>query len=127
MHNEASEVQRQKPAAESIRAGRAVLSDVRALLRQPSLANAEQCGELLNDAARHLRSAAGQLDAGQDKRLRADLERLRAEVDLLARTLSETDRMLSSWSRKLGVKANGYTERGASAPLILVKKLSVTG
>lgn len=122
-----SEVQSRKSAAESIRTGRAILSDVRALVRQSTPASAEECGNLLNEAARHLRSAAAQMDPGPDTSLRADLERLRSEVDLLARTLSETDRLLTSWTRKIGVKANGYTSRGASAPLILIKKLSVTG
>lgn len=122
-----SDVDSRKCAAESIRTGRAILFQVRTLLRQPSPANAEESGKLLSDAAEHFRSALTQLQAHRDISLKAELEQLRVEVDVLAKTLSETDRLLTSWTRRLGVRANGYTERGTSAPLILVKKLSVTG
>ena len=127
MDHALSEVDSRKSAAQSIRTGRSILFQVRGLLRQPSQANAEESGKLLNDAAEHFKHALTQLQARRDMSLKAELEQLRVEVDVLARSLSETDRLLTSWTRRLGVRANGYTERGTSAPLILVKKLSVTG
>ena len=118
------------PPAESIRAARSRLSKITSLLAQPSPENAEECGGLLEDVATHLSSAASVLrasGAAADARLRGEIEQLRGEVKVLALAFAETDRLLSGWARNLGVKAGGYTERGTSAPLMLVKKVEVKG
>ncbi|HLJ46270.1 MAG TPA: hypothetical protein VKU01_09700 [Bryobacteraceae bacterium] len=118
------------PPAESIRAARSRLTKITSLLLHPSPDNAEECGSLLEDVATHLSSAASALRASgiaADARLRGEVEQLRGEVKILALAFAETDRLLSGWARNLGVKAGGYTERGTSAPLMLIKKVEVKG
>ncbi len=118
------------PPAESIRAARSRLSKITSLMIQPSPENAEECGSLLEDVATDLSSAVSALrtsGTAADARLRGEIEQLRGEVKILALAFAETDRLLSGWARNLGVKANGYTDRGTSAPLMLVKKVEVKG
>jgi hypothetical protein len=123
------------PAA-CVRVARAAIAEVIGLLKAPTADNAERCLELLAEVEQMLRSAGDMLRANSSQPgcgfapsagAHRELEQLRREVKTLASCLSESDRLVSGWIRSAGVKNGGYTAQGASAPLILVKKVDVTG
>ena len=116
--------------AEQIRTARAGIAEVMRLLAMPAQENAERCGELLGEVGVNLQSAAGMLrEAGStaDSEFRFSIEQLRREVRTLAFALSESDRMVSGWLGALGARTGGYTSEGASAPLLLMRKVNFTG
>jgi len=116
--------------AECIRAARAGISEVMRLLSLSREEDAERYTVLLDGVVVHLQSASAILracDSVKNADLRRSVTQLQSEVKTLATTLSASDRLISGWVRRLGVKSAGYTERGGSAPLILVKKVNVTG
>lgn len=126
----ALEVDGYQAPAEHIRAARAGISEIMQLLRVPTTEDAERCTVLLGEVGTQLQSAAAalrQFDGPKNADLRQSLSHLQREVRTLALTLSESDRFISGWVRRLGAKTAGYTERGASAPLFLIKKVNVTG
>jgi hypothetical protein len=130
MMTSAQDLDRYQAPAECIRAARAGISEIMRLLRSPTAEDSERCTALLGDVGTHLQSAASILrehDSVRNADLRHSVVQLQREVRTLAVTLTESDRLVSGWVRRLGVKAAGYTERGASAPLILIKKVNVTG
>lgn len=116
--------------AECVRAARAGVSKVAGLLSEPTPQNAELCAELMRNVAEQLGSAAQYLHTDEYKRdaaLRSSIEMLQREVKVLAGRFAATDRLLSGWVRTVGAKSGGYTEEGGSAPLVLIKKVDVTG
>lgn len=124
-----------EPAA-CVRLARAAIAEIIGLLKTPTADNAEKCLELLAEVEQMLRSAgnilrdhSSQSGSGFAPAAGAhrELEQLRREVRTLASCLSESDRLVSGWIRSAGVKNGGYTAQGASAPLILLKKVDVTG
>ena len=121
---------RQPGPAGCIRAARVAVAEILERLNIPTEESAGRCGDLLIEVERQLQSAAGMLrdtaDPGQTN-LRKDVEVLRAEIRTLSRTLAESERMVSGWVRRLGIKTGGYTELGAAAPLVLVKKVHAEG
>ncbi len=126
----AQRLDRYQAPAECIRAARAGISEVMRLLSLSREEDAERCTALLENVVAQLQSASVILrDLGSVKNadLRRSVAQLQRDVKTLATTLSASDRLISGWVRRLGVKNAGYTERGASAPLILVKKVNVTG
>jgi len=122
--------QQQPGPAGCIRAARAAVAEVIERLNVPTEENGGRCGDLLVEVERQLQSAAGLLRQVEDPRnpgLRHDVERLRIEIRTLARTLAESDRLVSGWVRRLGIRTGGYTEQGAAAPLVLIKKVNIAG
>src|SRR5690349_8743779 len=119
----------QKPGpAEHIRAARAGVSGIMRQLSVPTPEGEELLGEMLGDVGRQLQSAAKLLEADGPRHatLRRDVQQLHREIKILSLTLGESDHMISGWVRRLGVKSGGYTEQGASAPLVLVRKVNVS-
>lgn len=126
MQNAAHEQDRYQGPVECIRAARAGITAVTRSLQDLS---ADQAESLLEQAATQLQSAAvilRDLQQPGDKNLRLEIEQVRRQLKTLALTLSESERLVSGWIRRIGA-TSGYTEKGASAPLILVKKVNVTG
>jgi hypothetical protein len=116
--------------AECIRAARAGVAEIVRQLGASTVEGVERCGDLLDEVGQRLQSAAGMLRGMQgphNAAFRREVEQLHREVKTLARTLVESDRLISGWVRRVAVKNGGYTEKGASAPLVLIKKVSVEG
>jgi hypothetical protein len=129
MPNSAQEQDRYEPPAECIRAARTRVAEVMRSLKIVSTDETERCADLLADAGTQLQSAAVMLRALErpgDAKLRLEIEGLRQELKTLAYALAESDRLVSGWMRRMGTKSGGYTQQGASAPLILVKKVNIT-
>jgi len=104
------------------------MREVRTLLSQPSPHAAEQSAALLREIEVQLGCAAALLIKDQswhDTDIRTTVEALQHEVAVLARFLSEADKLLSGWLRALQARRGGYTQRGQAAPLVLVNKLAV--
>jgi hypothetical protein len=130
MPNTAHEQDRYEPPADCIRAARAHIAEVMRSLVFLSTDESERCVDLLGEAGTQLRSAAVMLNGLQtpaDANLRSEVEGLREELKVLAYALAESDRLVSGWIRRMGATNGGYTEQGGSAPLILMKKVNVTG
>jgi hypothetical protein len=128
MPNTAHEQDRYQPPAECIRAARAHIAEVMRSLNILSTDEAERCADLLFQAGTELQAAASLLrgmDRPGDVLIRLEVEAMRQQLKTLAYTLAESDRLISGWIRRMG--NSGYTDRGASAPLTLVKKVNVTG
>ena len=125
-----NEQDRYEPPAECIRAARGHIADVMRSLTFLSTDEAERCVDLLGEAGTQLQSAAAMLNGGQTPdhlNFRVEVEGLRQELKILASALTESDRLVSGWIRRIGTTSGGYTEQGASAQLILMKKVNVTG
>src|SRR5579859_6527874 len=102
--------QQQSGPAGCIRAARAAVAEVIERLNVPTDENSGRCGDLLVEVERQLQSAASMLRQIEDPRdagLRRDVEHLRIEIRTLARTLAESDRMVSGWVRRLGIRTGG--------------------
>lgn len=116
--------------AKCIRAARTGVAETMRQLSAATADGGERCGDLLGEVGRQLQSAALLLqvmDGPHNADFRRGVEQLRREIKALARTLTESDRLISGWVRRVAVKNGGYTEQGASAPLVLIKKVSVEG
>ncbi len=116
--------------AECIRAARAGVAEIVRQLGASTAEGVDRCGDLLGEVGQHLQSAAGMLqgmEGPHNAGFRRDVEQLHREIKTLGRTLVESDRLISGWVRRVAVKSGGYTEQGASAPLVLIKKVSVEG
>ena len=116
--------------AECIRAARAGVAETMRQLSVPTAEGGERCGDLLGEVGRQLQSAAVLLQVTEgphNAAFRRSVEQLQREVKELAQTLAESDRLISGWVRRVGVRNGGYTEQGASAPLVLIKKVNVEG
>src|ERR1700681_1187222 len=127
MLQSAHEQDHYQPPAECIRAARAHIAEVMRSLKALSSDAAERSADLLSEAATQLQDAAAMLrgmECPGDANLRLEVERLRQELKTLSYALSQTDRLVSGWMRRMG---SGYTERGGAAPLMLVKKVNITG
>jgi hypothetical protein len=130
MPNSAHEQDRYEPPADCIRAARAHIAEVMRSLAVLSRDGEERCTDLLGEAGKQLQAAATMLNGLEtptDTDLRHEVEGLRQELKILAYALAESDRLVSGWIRRMGTRSGGYTEQGASAPLILVKKVNITG
>lgn len=106
------------------------VQQVRRLLTVPCVENAEKSAAILQDVEVQLGCAAALLQSNgihADSSVRSALEHIQREVAVLARFLSEADKMLGVWLRAVQTKRAGYTKRGQAAPLVLVSKMSVEG
>jgi hypothetical protein len=104
------------------------MRQVRNLLSQPSSEAAEKSAVLLRETEVQLGCAVAILTKSercQDAEIRATLQELQHEVAVLARFLSEADKLLSGWLQALQARRGGYTQRGQAAPLVLVSKVAV--
>lgn len=113
---------------ECIRSARGRIAQVIGSLDSVSSSCAEQYADILVDAARQLQSAAALIqgiESPQDKGLRKEILELRREIKLLSSVLVESDRLVTAWIGRIGGRS-GYTERGGSSPLFLVRKVNVT-
>ncbi len=118
----------QVAAREHLRAAKAGMREVRHLLSDPSVENADRSGSILREVEVQLGCAAALLQhngAQPDEEFRFALEELQGEVAVLARVLSEADKLLSGWLRAVQTRRAGYTPRGQAAPLVLVSKVAV--
>ena len=110
MPNTAQEQDRYQPPAECIRAARAHLAEVMRSLKVLSIDEGERCTDLLGEAAMQLRSAAAMLSGMErpgDAKLRTELEQLRRQLKTLAYALTESDRLVSGWIRRMGATRGG--------------------
>lgn len=117
-------------AREHLKAAAAGIEQVKRLLSVPSPKNADESAEILRAVEVRLGCAAALLKqngARGDSDIRWAVEELQGEVAVLARFLSEADKLFSGWLRALQSKRGGYTQRGQAAPLILVGKVTVEG
>ena len=117
-------------ARECLQAARVSMRQVKRLLSRPSPDTADESAALLRDVevqlgcvAAILRQSAPKPDAG----MRQGIEELQSEVAVLAAFFAGADKMLSGWLDAVRSRRGGYTQRGQSAPLMLVGKLSVEG
>ena len=84
---------------------------------------------LLGEAAKQLQEAADLLrntETSDEAAIRFEIEELRRQLNKLSALLTESERLVSGWIGRLGTRS-GYTEQGASAPLVLVKKVNISG
>lgn len=124
MRNSASQQDPYREPAGCIRAAREGVAQVMNSLNDP-----DRQVHLLSEATTQLESAAALLGSAErcgDAHLRFEVEQLRRDLQTVSLALAESDRLVSRWIRRIGTRG-GYTEQGDSAPLILVKKLNVTG
>lgn len=117
-------------AREHLHAAKTGMRQVKQLLAQPSVENADQSATLLREVEVQLGCVAAMLrnnGTQPDAEFRSALEELQAEVAVLARFLAEGDKLLSGWLQAVQARRGGYTQRGQAAPLVLVNKLTVEG
>jgi hypothetical protein len=124
-------------ARECIRAARANMREVKQLLSQHSdhagqnaEQNAEACAALLRQVEVQLGCAVAIFKTRGSQpsaEIQSILEAMQGEIAVLAQFLAEADKLLAGWLRALSSRQSGYTMEGRSAPLILLKKVSVEG
>lgn len=115
---------------ECIRAAKASMRDVRDLLRQPSVENADRSAAMLREIEVLLGCAAAILQksgARPDQAMRSEVEDLQEQVAVLAQFFAEADKLLSNWLHAVRTRRGGYTGEGQAAPLVLVNRLTVEG
>jgi len=115
-----------KPA-DCIRSARAGISEVMHSLE--TAASADALVALLTEAAKQLLEASELLrknENADDAGIRLEIEGLRSQLKTLSVLLAESERLVSRWIGRLGTRG-GYTEQGTSAPLVLVKKVNISG
>lgn len=120
----------QGTAREHLKAAKAGMRQVEQLLSQPSMENADRSATVLREVEVQLGCVAAILrnnGAQPDAEFHSALEELQAEVAVLARFLSEGDKLLSGWLQAVQARRAGYTQRGQAAPLVLVNKVTVEG
>ena len=117
-------------ARECLQAARVSMRQVKRLLSQPSVDAADESAALLRDVEVQLGCVAAilrQSSPKPDPGMRQGIEELQSEVAVLASFFLGADKMLTGWLDAVRSRRGGYTERGKSAPLVLVRKLSVEG
>jgi len=120
----------QAAAREHLNAAKTGMQQVQRLLVQPSPENADQAAAVLCEVEIQLGCASAVLEksgALPDSELRSATEELQREVAILARFLSEGDKLLSGWLQSVQTRRAGYNQRGQAAPLVLVNKIAVEG
>jgi hypothetical protein len=114
------------------------MREVKQLLSQPpgqnaghnAEQNAEECAALLRQVEVQLGCAMAifkRRGPQPSVEIQSILEALQGEIAVLAQFLAEADKLLAGWLRALSSRQSGYTTEGRSAPLVLLKKLSVEG
>lgn len=117
-------------AREYLRAAAAGVLEVQRLLSVPSPQNADQSAAILRNVEVQLGCAAAVLGENAiqaDAAVRLAVEQIQGEVAVLARFLSESDKMLSGWLQAVQSKRGGYTKRGQAAPLVVVSRMRAEG
>ena len=118
------------PVRAHLKAAKDGMQQVKRLLSQPSPENADQSAALLREVEVQLGCVAAILEKSgtrPDSEVRSAMEDLQREVAILARFLSEGDKLLSSWLTSVQARRAGYNNRGQAAPLVLVNKVRVEG
>ena len=120
----------QQAAREHLKAAKCGMQQVKRLLAQPTLESADLSAQVLREVEVQLGCVAAILEkngARPDKEFRHAMEELQREVAVLARFLSEGDKLLSGWLQAVQSRRAGYNQRGQAAPLVLVNKVTVEG
>ena len=117
-------------AAEYIRAARKNLAEVKTLLSQPTTESVQNSGDLMREVEVQLGCAVAILRSSKQRAastLIAEIQELKRQTEFLVLLVAEANRFLSGWVSRVLISRNGYTERGAAAPLFLVRKTSAEG
>jgi hypothetical protein len=113
------------------RAAKANMGQVQRLLNLPTLENAEECATILREVEIQLGCAAAMLKTSdsttRDPETRSNLESMQRDVAVLAQFFAEADKLFAGWLFAIRAHREGYTDRGAAAPLVLVNKVSWRG
>jgi len=115
---------------ECLQAARFRMRQIKRLLSRPSVEAADESAALLREVEVQLGCVAAILRQNgprPDAAIRAGVEELQNEVAVLAAFFAGADKMLSGWLDAMRSRRGGYTKSGQSAPLTLVRKLSVEG
>ena len=121
---------RSESAAEYIQAARKNLAEVKTLLSRPTTESVQDSGDLMREVEVQLGCAVAILRSSQQRAaatLIAEIQELKSQTEFLALLVAETNRFLSGWVSRVLISRNGYTDRGAAAPLFLVRKTSAEG
>jgi len=116
--------------AQCITAAKAAMRHANRLLAHSSAESADQTSAILREVEVQLGCAAAILKTGgarPNAELRREIENLQDEVAVLARFLSEADKLLSGWLHAVRTKSVGYNKQGHAAPLFLVRKVTAEG
>jgi hypothetical protein len=117
-------------AAEYIQAARKNLAEVKTLLSRPTTESVQDSGDLMREVEVQLGCAVAILRSSKQRAaatLIAEIQELKHQTEFLALLVAETNRFLSGWVSRVLISRNGYTDRGAAAPLFLVRKTSAEG
>ena len=100
------------------------------LLVQSSAESADQTSAILREVEVQLGCAAAILKSGDTRPnsdVRQEIEELQDQVAVLARFLSEADKLLSGWLQAVRTRSVGYNKQGQAASLFLVRKVTAEG
>lgn len=100
------------------------------LLVQSSAESADQTSAILREVEVQLGCAAAILKSGgtrPNSDVRQEIEELQDQVAVLARFLSEADKLLSGWLQAVRTRSVGYNKQGQAASLFLVRKVTAEG
>jgi len=98
--------------------------------RQSAEQNAEECAALLRQVEVQLGCAMAifkRRGSQPSVEIQSILEAIQGEIAVMAQFLAEADKLLAGWLRAVSIRQSGYTTEGRSAPLVLLKKVSVEG
>jgi|SRR5579871_1918689 len=116
-----------RSVADCVRSAHKNLAEVKILISRPTRENADKSGDLLREVEVQLGCAAvflGSAPERPDPGLVKEIHELKRQTEFLVALFGETNRFLSAWAGRVLVQRNGYTERGAAAPLFLVPRTS---
>ena len=121
---------RSESAADYIHAARKNLGEVKNLLTRPTSQSVQDSTDRMREVEVQLGCAVAILRSSPQRaaaNLITELQDLKHQTQFLAQLIGETNRFLSGWVNRVLVSRNGYTERGAAAPLYLVRKTTAEG
>ena len=90
----------------------------------------EKVGDLMREVEVQLGCAVAILRSSKQRAaatMIAEIQELKHQTEFLVLLVAETNRFLSGWVSRVLISRNGYTDRGAAAPLFLVRKTSAEG
>jgi hypothetical protein len=106
-----------------VRAATASLRKVREMLLRPTPESLEECGPVLEAAARLI----GKIRPADVADMRPDIDALRRELNVVSALMHQASGFYFGWSQILGAAIGGYRPGGQTASVPAPRRISIEG
>jgi hypothetical protein len=107
----------------SVRAATVSLRAVREMLLRPTPESLEECGPVLEDAARLMAA----IRASDVPDMRPDIDALRRELNVVSALMHQASSFYFGWAQILGAAIGGYRPGGQTASVPARGQISIEG